>query len=55
MATFVGGLDIRILESEDRDLMKSEVSKLVRGIKDPGASYIFASGHSISTSVSYED
>lgn len=53
--TFIGGLDVRILESRDRGLIKSEVTKLTKGMKDRGASYIFASDHSISSEVNYLD
>jgi len=53
--TFVGGLDERVLESGDRELIEREVIRLVEGMKQRGASYIFGSDHSISTNVDYED
>jgi uroporphyrinogen decarboxylase len=53
--TFIGGLDVSILESGDRKFIRDKVTTLVKGMKDAGASYIFASDHSISTSVTYED
>jgi uroporphyrinogen decarboxylase len=52
---FVGGLDIRVLESGDRDLIRSEVIKLVEGMKSRGARYVFGSDHSISTGVALAD
>jgi len=52
---FIGGLDARILESGDRDLIKSEVIKIVEGMKARGARYIFGSDHSLSPLVKYED
>lgn len=52
---FIGGLDVRILESGDRNAIRQGVLNLVNGMKDAGASYIFASDHSISTSVRYDD
>lgn len=48
---FVGGLDIRILESGDRELIKLEVIKLLEGMKSRGAKYIFGSDHSITPNV----
>ena len=52
---FIGGLNALILESGDRDLIKSEVIKLVEGMKAAGARFVYASDHSISTNVDYED
>jgi len=52
---FVGGLDVRILESGDRALIKKEVIQLVEGMKARGARYVFGSDHSIPPSVKYDD
>ena len=52
---FRGGLDVRVLETGDKDLIRREVAELVEGMKQRGARYIFASDHSISTGVRYED
>ena len=52
---FIGGLDARIFESGDRDLIRREVTGLVEGMKERGARYVFGSDHSISTNVDYED
>jgi len=52
---FVGGLDKIVLESGDRDLIRREVVKLVDGMKERGARYVFGSDHSVSTNVAYAD
>ena len=52
---FIGGLDARILESGDRDLIRREVTNLVEGMKSRGASFVYASDHSISPNVTYQD
>lgn len=51
---FIGGLDARVLESGDKDLIKREVTRIMKGMKDLGARYIFGSDHSLSPLVSYE-
>ncbi len=53
--TLIGGLDARVLETGDRGLIKRKVVELVEGMKTRGASYVYASDHSISTNVDYED
>lgn len=52
---FVGGLDARILESGDRDIIRNGVVELIAGMKERGARFVFASDHSISTNVDYVD
>ena len=52
---FVGGLDARVLESGDRDLIRREVVALIEGMKERGARYVFGSDHSLSTNVAYAD
>jgi len=52
---FVGGLDARVLESGDRDLIRRKVSQLVAGMKARGAQYVFGSDHSLSTNVALAD
>ncbi len=52
---FIGGLDARVLESGDRDLIRAEVTKLVEGMKQRGASYVYGSDHSLSTLIDYDD
>jgi len=52
---FIGGLDKRILETHDRELIRKEVAALIEGMKARGARYVFASDHSISTKTRYQD
>ncbi len=52
---FMGGLDVRVLESGDRERIRREVTELVEGMKDLGAPYILHSDHSLSTNVDYDD
>jgi uroporphyrinogen decarboxylase len=52
---FIGGLDARILESGDRDVIRRGVTDLVEGMKSRGASYVFGSDHSLSTLIKYDD
>jgi len=52
---FVGGLDARILESGDREAIRKGVVRLVEGMKEIGARYVFGSDHSLSTNIRYED
>ncbi len=51
----VGGLDARILETGDRAVIRREVAALIDGMKSLGARYVFASDHSLSTNVKYDD
>ena len=52
---FIGGLDKRILETHDLDLIRTEVGTLIDGMKERGARYVFGSDHSISTNTDYAD
>ncbi|MCJ7796554.1 MAG: hypothetical protein MUQ56_07285, partial [Thermoleophilia bacterium] len=52
---FIGGLDARLFESGDRELIRREVVRVVDGMKERGARYVFGSDHSISTNVQYDD
>jgi len=52
---FFGGLDARVLESGDRDLIRREVTRFMKGMKERNARFVFGSDHSISTNVSYAD
>lgn len=49
-----GGLNKRVLESGDFDLIRREAGRLIDGMKSRGARYIFGSDHSISTLVTYD-
>jgi uroporphyrinogen decarboxylase len=52
---FIGGLDARVLESGDRDLIRREVTRIIKGMKERNARYVFASDHSLSTNIDYGD
>jgi uroporphyrinogen decarboxylase len=51
---FVGGLDARIFESNDKDLVRKEIAHYIDGMKARGARLVFASDHSLSTNVRYD-
>lgn len=51
---FVGGLDARVLESNDKDIIRREIKNYIEGMKARGARLVFASDHSISTNTQYE-
>jgi uroporphyrinogen decarboxylase len=51
---FVGGLDARVFETNDKDIIRREVVDYVEGMKARGARLVFASDHSISTNTRYE-
>ena len=51
---FCGGMDIRIMEQNDRDLIKKEMDRLFGEIKNIGAMWFFGSDHSISPKVKYD-
>jgi hypothetical protein len=50
---FVGGMDVRILESGDLDAIGREVIRLADGMKQRGGRWLFGTDHSISTNVTY--
>jgi uroporphyrinogen decarboxylase len=52
---FIGGLDARVFESGDRELIRREVAALIEGMKERGARFVFASDHSLSTNIAYAD
>jgi uroporphyrinogen decarboxylase len=52
---FIGGFDKRIIESHDKALIRREVRKFIRGMKERGARFIMGSDHSISTNTDYQD
>ena len=51
---FFGGLDARILETNDRSIIKREVGKYIDGMKSRGARLCFGSDHSLSTNIDYD-
>ena len=50
---FVGGLDARVFESNDKELIRRGVTDYLEGMKARGARLVFASDHSISTNTRY--
>ncbi len=51
---FVGGLDVRVFETNDRDLIRREIIGYIDGMKARGARLVFASDHSIPPTVRYD-
>jgi len=51
---FVGGLDARVFETNDREIIRREVANYVEGMKARHARLVFASDHSISTNTHYD-
>jgi uroporphyrinogen decarboxylase len=51
---FVGGLDARVFESNDREHIEREVSTYIEGMKARNARLVFASDHSISPNTHYD-
>lgn len=51
---FVGGLDVRIFETNDKDLIGKAVREYIEGMKARGARLVFASDHSIPPTVRFE-
>jgi uroporphyrinogen decarboxylase len=51
---FVGGLDTRVFETNDKYTIKREVAHYIDGMKAREARLIFASDHSISTNTNYD-
>ena len=50
---FIGGLDATVLERGSRDEIIAESRKLIDGMKEIGAAYIFGSDHSVSPIITY--
>jgi len=50
----IGGLDTHLLEEGDHAKIRQEQIRLIHGMRDAGAGYIFSSDHSISTNVRYD-
>ena len=51
---FVGGLDTRVFETNDKAIIRREVTDYVEGMKARGARLVFASDHSISPNTHYD-
>lgn len=50
---FCGGLDVRVLETNDPATIRREVRDLVVAMKERGARWVFGTDHSVSPRVSY--
>ena len=51
---FSGGMDIRIMETNDKDIIKKDIVRLCTEMKSMNAMWIFGSDHSISPRVNYD-
>ncbi len=51
---FVGGLDARVFETNDRALIAREVAAYIDGMKARGARLVFCSDHSVSPNTTYD-
>jgi uroporphyrinogen decarboxylase len=51
---FVGGLDARVLETNDPAIVRREVAAYIDGMKERGARLVFGTDHSISPNVDYD-
>jgi uroporphyrinogen decarboxylase len=51
----IGGLDVRVLESGDRTLIRRTVADLLKGMRQRGARYVFGSDHSLTPLIAYDD
>lgn len=51
---FVGGMDVRVLETNDRKRVEAEAVRLLEGIKAQGARMVFGSDHTITPRVHYD-
>lgn len=50
---FVGGLDVRVFETNDKDIIRREITNYIDGMKARSARLVFASDHSLPPTVSY--
>ncbi|MFH1084473.1 MAG: uroporphyrinogen decarboxylase family protein, partial [Chloroflexota bacterium] len=51
---FVGGLDVRVLETNDKALIRREVAAYIDGMKARNARLVFASDHSLPPNMDYD-
>jgi uroporphyrinogen decarboxylase len=51
---FAGGLDVRFLETNNRDVIRREVIRIVEGMKARNARYLFGTDHSVTPNVTYD-
>ena len=52
--TFCGGIDVRILATNDRDLIEAEINRKILPVLKGGSGYIVHSDHSIPPDVEYD-
>jgi uroporphyrinogen decarboxylase len=52
--TFIGGFDVRIFETNDRERIRREMIAYIDGMKSRGARLVFASDHSIPPTIDYD-
>jgi uroporphyrinogen decarboxylase len=51
---FIGGLDVRILETNDRGLIAAKIETLLNEMKTRKAGYVFGSDHTITPQVTFD-
>jgi uroporphyrinogen decarboxylase len=51
---FIGGLDVRVFETNDREIIRREITTYVDGMKARKGRLVFASDHSIPPTVRYD-
>lgn len=51
---FIGGLDVRVLETNDRQVIRKEAVRLLEGMKTRSARWIFGSDHTVTPLVRYD-
>jgi len=50
----VGGLDVRVFETNDKERIRKEVVRYIQGLKDRNVRWVFGSDHSLSTNIDYD-
>ena len=51
---FYGGLDVRVLETNDRLKIRQEALRLIEGMKERNARWVFGSDHTVTPLVNYD-
>ena len=51
---FVGGLDARVFETNDKEIIQRDVAVFIDGMKARGARLVFCSDHSVSPNTTYD-
>lgn len=52
--TFIGGLDVRIAETNDKDIIRKETQRICNEMKSIGAMWVFGTDHSVSPRIKYD-